>query len=185
MEKDRAKAKQLFAEMSLKEKVKYIRDYYGLRIVCAILAAAVLAGTGIAMYRGRAQSKWLHVGSTAPYSQRLRPHLEALGEENGEPLNYMELLSVEGENSADGMTQLSCYLAADQIDILVCDEPTRQYLQVQEEEDITVYPLAETTLAALFEDVEQPELYLVVRHGLSRSERAEAFVRLLVTDTAP
>jgi len=186
VDKDRQRAKQLFSTMSKGEKLKYIGRYYWLHIIGAVLAVVVLVSAGVSIYSNHVSSKWLHVGSTAPYTQRLRQPLEALGQANGEPLNYLELLSVEGEYGADAMVQLSCYLTADQLDILVCDAPTREYLLLQDgEENLTVYPLEETTLAALFADIEQPELYLIVRHGLSRSDRAEDFAQLLVTDATP
>lgn len=184
MEKDRLRAKQLFAAMSRREKLKYIGRYYWIHIVCTVVAVVAVAGLGISMHNNAVRSNWLHVGVTAAYSQRLRQPLETLGEENGEPLNYLELLSVVGEYGTDAMTQLSCYLAADQLDIAVCDAQTREYLLVQDgAENVTVYPLEETTLVTLFEGIETPELYLMIRQGVTRSERAEAFARLLVTDT--
>ncbi len=186
MEKDKLRAKQLFAAMSKKEKLQHILRYYWPHIVGAVLAVVVVVSVGITMRNNAVRSNWLHVGVTAPYGQMLLQPLEEQGVRAQEPLNYLELMSVEGEYSADAITQLSCYLSADQLDLAVCDKPMLEYLQVQDgEENLTVYPIEQTVLIDSFEGLELPELYLVVRKNVTRSERAEAFTRVLVTDTTP
>lgn len=186
MEKDKLRAKQLFAAMSKKEKLQHILRYYWPHIAGAVLAAVVVVSTGITMRNNAVRSNWLHVGVAAPYGQMLLQPLEEQGVGIQEPLNYLELMSVEGEYSADAITQLSCYLTADQLDLAVCDGPMLEYLQVQDgEENLTVYPIEQTVLVRSFEGLELPELYLVVRQNVNRSERAEAFARVLVTDTTP
>ncbi len=185
MEKDRQRAKELFAVMSTKEKLRHIGTYYWPHIMGVVLVVVVLISVGITMHNNAVRSKWLHVGVVAPYTRILQQPLEELGAANGEPLNYLDLMSVEGEYGADAMTQLSCYLAADQMDIAVCDAPTKEYLLIQDgEENLTIYPIERTRLAGSFEGLELPEVYVVVRQGVSRSERAAAFAQLLVTDTA-
>jgi len=186
VEKDRQRAKELFASMSTKEKLRHIVTYYWPHILGAVAAVALVVGIGVTVHNSAVRSQWLHVGVVAPYTRMLQPQLETMGEQIGEPLNYLDLMSVEGEYGTDAMTQLSCYLAADQLDIAVCDAATRDYLVVQDgEENIDVYPLASTALVDSFQGLELPEVYLVVRQGVTRSERAEAFARLLVTDTNP
>lgn len=186
MEKDKLRAKQLFAAMSKKEKLRHIGRYYWPHILGVVVAAVTVISIGVTMHNSAVRSQWLHVGVVAPYGQMLRQPLEELGTQEQEPLNYLELMSLEGEYGADAMTQLSCYLAADQLDLVVCDDSMLEYLRVQDgEENVTVYPLEETTLIDHFEGLEIPRLHLAVRQGVTRSERAEAFARLLVTDTAP
>lgn len=186
MEKDKQRAKQLFAAMSRTEKLKHIGRYYWPHITAAVLAAVAVISIGITMHNSAVRSQWLHVGVVAPYTRMLQQPLEELGTANHEPLNYMDLMSVEGEYGADAMTQLSCYLAADQLDLAVCDKPMLEYLQAQDgAENVTVHSLDQTVLTDSFEGLEMPELYLVVRQGVTRSERAERFAQLLVTDNTP
>ena len=186
MEKDKLRAKQLFAAMSTKEKLRHIGTYYWPHIAGAVIAVIAVISIGITMHNSAVRSQWLHVGVVAPYTRILQPQLEQLGENAGEPLNYLDLMSVDGEYGTDAMTQLSCYLAADQLDIAVCDAPTKEYLLVQDgEENLAVWPLESTALIRSFDGIELPEVYLVVRQNVTRSERAEAFARLLVTDTTP
>ena len=186
MEKDKLRAKQLFAAMSPKEKLRHIGTYYWPHITGVVLALAFAIGIGITMYNSAVRSQWLHVGVVAPYTRMLQQPLEEAGAQIDEPLNFLDLMSVEGEYGSDAMTQLSCYLAADQLDVAVCDAPTRDYLTVQDgEENLTVYPIADTTLADTFEGFELPEVYLVIRQGVTRSERTAAFARLLVTEQTP
>lgn len=186
MEKDKLRAKQLFAAMSTKEKLRHIGTYYWPHILGVLAAAALVVGIGVSVHNGALRSNWLHVGVVAPYTRILQAPLEQAGARIDEPLNYMDLMSVEGEYGTDAMTQLSCYLAADQLDVAVCDAPTREYLAVQDgEENLDVYPIESTALVAELEGLELPEVYLVVRRNVPRSERAAALARLLVTDTAP
>ena len=186
MEKDKLRAKQLFAAMSTKEKLRHIGTYYWPHIVGVVLVVAAIVSIGITMYNNAVRSNWLHVGVVAPYTRMLQQPLEDAGAQMEEPLNFLDLMSVEGEYGTDAMTQLSCYLAADQLDVAVCDAPTRDYLLVQDgEENLAVYPLADTTLVDCFEGLELPEAYLVVRRNVTRSERAESFAQLLVTEPTP
>lgn len=186
MEKDKLRAKQLFAAMSRKEKLRYIATYYWPHILGVIAVVAAVVSIGITMHTNAVRSNWLHVGVVAPYTRVLQPQLEQLGEQIDEPLNYLDLMSVDGEYGTDAMTQLSCYLAADQLDVAVCDSATRDYLLAQDgEENLLVYPLESTALLSSFQGYELPEVFLVVRRNVTRSERAEAYARLLVTDTAP
>lgn len=186
MEKDKLRAKQLFAAMSKKQKLQHILRYYWPHIAGTVLAVVVAVSVGITVRNNAVRSNWLHVGVTAPYGQMLLQPLEEQGVRVQEPLNYLELMNIAGDQSADAVTQLSCYLAADQMDLVVCDGPMLEYLQVQDgEENLTVYPLEQTVLIDNFEGLELPELYLVVRQNVTRSERAEAFARVLVTDTTP
>lgn len=186
MEKDKLRAKQLFAAMSTKEKLRHVGTYYWPHIAGVVVAVIAVISIGITTHNTAVRSQWLHVGVVAPYTRLLQPQLELIGEQAGEPLNYLDLMSVEGEYGTDAMTQLSCYLAADQLDLAVCDAPTKEYLLVQDgAENLDVYGLESTALISSFEGLELPEVYLVVRQGVSRSERAEAFARLLVTDTNP
>ena len=186
MEKDKLRAKQLFAAMSRKEKLQHIGRYYWPHILGAVVAVVVIISVGVTMHSNAVRSKWLHVGVVAPYTRMLQQPLEELGTASNEPLNYIDLMSVEGEYGNDAMTQLSCYLAADQLDIAVCDAPTKEYLLVQDgEENLAVYPIEQTVLTDSFEGLELPEIYLVVRQGVTRAERAEDFARLLVTDMNP
>ena len=186
MEKDKLRAKRLFAAMSTKEKLRHVGTYYWPHIAAVVVAVAAAVSVGVTMHNTAVRSDWLHVGVVAPYTRMLQPPLEEAGAQINEPLNFLDLMSVEGEYGTDAMTQLSCYLAADQLDIAVCDAPTKEYLQVQDgAENIGVYPLESTSLISRFEGFELPEVYLVVRRGVSRSERAEAFARLLVTEPAP
>ncbi|MBQ3135242.1 MAG: hypothetical protein IJB75_05480 [Oscillospiraceae bacterium] len=186
MEKDKLRAKQLFAAMSKKEKIRHIATYYWPHILGVVLAVAAVVSIGLTMRDNAIRSNWLHVGVVAPYAELVQPQMELLGEQAGEPLNYLELMSLEGEYGTDAMTQLSCYLAADQLDVVVSDAVMLEYLQVQDgEENLGVYPMGQTTLVRSFEGYELPELYLVVRRNVTRSDRAEAFARLLVTEPTP
>lgn len=186
MEKDKMRAKQLFAAMSKKEKLKHIGTYYWPHITVVVVAVVAAVSICITMHNAAVRSNWLHVGVVAPYTRILQQPLEEAGAQIDEPLNFLDLMSVDGEYGADAVTQLSCYLAADQLDVAVCDGPTKEYLLVQDGvENMTVYPLEKTALIDSFEGFELPEVYLVVRRNVTRSDRAEAFARLLVTDTAP
>ena len=186
MEKDKMRAKQLFAAMSTKEKLRHIGTYYWPHIVGALAVVVAVISIGITMHNNAVRSSWLHVGVVAPYTRMLQQPLEAAGVQVEEPLNFLDLMSVEGEYGTDAMTQLSCYLAADQLDVAVCDAPTRDYLLVQDgEENLLIYPLVGTKLVDCFEGFELPEIYLVVRRNVTRSERAESFARLLVTEPTP
>ena len=177
-DRDRARAKALFAQMSPKEKREYILRYYGSHMLvgaCLLVMCIVFA---MSWYRNAQTKDYIYVGLQQEYYEDLQPRVQRIAEEAGWPegLNYMAYPSAD---SADGMgsMQMMMYLTADQLDAAVCDEWTTGLLVQDETMRCQAWPLEDTVLGQGY-TADEP-LFLVTFADTARGEKAAAFQALL------
>lgn len=180
---DRARAKELFRSMTPKGKADYIFHYYWLHMLVGVFAL-IVAVVFVITYRANAATRGLlYVGIQADCHDFLRPKVEELAQQADWPegLNFVSFPSAEGEDGMGSM-QLTMYLAADELDFIVCDEYTMRLLSSDETMDCRVFPVAQSPLDPKVEGA--PPLYLVVLNHTGRGEKVEQFLPVLVGDAA-
>lgn len=178
-DRDRTRAKALFAQMSPREKRAHILRYYWPHMVIGVVVLVVAAAFAVS-YRNNALTKnYVYVGIQQEYYGSLQPRAQQLADDAGWPegVNYLAYPSV---SSADGMgsLQMTMYLSADQLDAAVCDEWTTDLLVQDETMLCTAYPLEQTALGQ-GHSAQEP-LFLVVFGQTGRGEKAEQFQQLLI-----
>lgn len=174
-DRDRAKAKALFAKMSPKEKREHILRYYWPHMVAGALLLVMCIVFAKTWYDSARTKDWVYVGIQQEYYEDLRPRVQQLADEAGWPegLNDMIYPSAAGV----GSMQLTMYLAADQLDMAVCDEWTKDLLVEDETMRCQAQPLEETALGQGY-TADEP-LFLVAFADTARGEKAVAFQALL------
>ncbi len=177
-DRDRAKAKALFAQMSPEEKRAHILRYYWPHMVTGVVLLVVCVVFAMNWYHSAQTKNYVYVGIQQEYYEALQPRVEQIARDAGWPegLNYMAYPSA---GSADGMgsLQISMYLTADQLDAAVCDEWTTDLLVQDETMLCQAYPLEETALGQGY-SAEEP-LFLVTFAQTARGEKAAQFQALL------
>lgn len=177
-DKDRAKAKELFRRMSRKEKCEHVLRYYWMHMVAVIAVIGVAISIGTSVRESRARDSLVYVALQEGYDSDLRPAVEAMAEEAQWPeeLNFAAFPSVEDQETT-GVYQLVLYLTADQVDFIVCDEPTMEVLSADDTLELTVIPLDRTALGerVSFRD----PLYMISVGDTGRGEKAEQFRAIL------
>lgn len=177
-DRDRAKAKALFTQMSPKEKQEHILHYYGPHMLVGICLLAIGIVFAVNWYHNAQTKDYVYVGIQQEYYEDLQPRVEQLAEDAGWPegLNYMTYASA---GSADGMgsMQLSMYLTADQLDAAVCDQWTADLLVQDKTMQCHAWPLEDTALGRGYA-ADEP-LFLVTFSDTARGEKAVRFWMLL------
>ena len=177
-DRDRARAKAMFAQMTPKEKRVHILRYYWIHMVAGLFALVVASTLAVTLYNNAKTRNCVYVGIQQEYYAQLQPRVEQIAAQAEWPegLNYMTYPST---SSPDGMgsMQMMMYLAADQLDSAVCDERTTTLLQQDETMRCRVWPLEETALGQ-GHTTEEP-MFLVIFADTARGEKAERFQRLL------
>lgn len=177
-DRDRARAKAMFAQMTPKEKRAHILRYYWTHMAVGLFVLVVAGSLAVTWYNNAKTRNCVYVGIQQEYYEQLQPRVERLAAEAEWPevLNYMTYPSTR---SSDGMgsIQMVMYLAADQLDVAVCDERTTTLLQQDETMRCRVWPLEETALGQGY--TARESMFLVTFDGTARGEKAEQFQQLL------
>ena len=174
-DRDRAKAKAFFAQMSPREKRDHILHYYWPHMAVSVVLLVVCVVFAKNWYDNAQTKDWVYVGIQQEYYEQIQPRVEQLAQETGWPegLNYMTYPSAEGV----GSMQLTMYLAADQLDMAVCDEWTKDLLVQDETMQSRAWPLEDTALGQGYA-ADEP-LFLVTFADTARGEKAAQFQQLL------
>lgn len=178
-DKDRARAKELFRKMSKKEKCAYVFQYYWMYMVAVVAVVGMAFSIRAAVRDSIAREGYVYVVLQEGYESDLRPAVEVLAEQAQWPeeLNFASFPSLDDQETT-GAYQLTLYLTADQVDVIVCDELTTEVLSEDDTLDLTVVPLNE---CALGERVSFREpLYVISVGDTGRGEKAEQFCELLM-----
>lgn len=176
---DRARAKEMFRNMTTKEKVKHIFGYYWLHMLAGILGL-VLAVSFVTSWRASVATRdLLYIGIQDECYYLLQPKVEELAQQAQWPegLNFLAFPSAKSEDGMGSM-QLSMYLTADEMDFMVCDEYTMRLLASDETMNCDITPLEDTRLGA-GKDIEQG-WFLLTLSGTARAEKAQQFMPILL-----
>ncbi|MBO5917976.1 MAG: hypothetical protein J6Q14_04350 [Oscillospiraceae bacterium] len=177
-DRDRVRAKAMFAQMSPKEKRAHILRYYWPHMAAGLFVLMVAVALAVTCYNNAKTRDYVYVGIQQEYYEQLQPRVEQLAAEADWPegLNYM---SYPSTSSPDGMgsMQMVMYLSADQLDAAVCDERTTTLLQQDETMRCQVWPLEDTALGQ-GHTADEP-LFLVTFADTARGEKAVQFQQLL------
>lgn len=176
---DRARAKELFRNMTTKEKVRHIFGYYWLHMLAGAIALIMAVSFVISWRTGLATRDQLYIGIQAEYHDQLRPEVEALAQEAQWPegLNFLSFPSAASEDGLGSM-QLSMYLTADELDFIVCDEYTMRLLTADETMNCAAATLEDTYLGVRT-DVEEG-LFVLALYDTARAEKMEQFMPVML-----
>ena len=175
---DRARAKELFAQMTSREKVNHVFGYYWLHMVAGVVAL-IMAVSFVSSWRtGAATRDYLYIG-LQDECYALRPEIEELAQQADWP-EGLNILSFPSAGSTDGLgsMQLSMYLTADELDFLVCDEYTMRLFTADETMDCAAAALEDTCLGASKDGEEG--WFLLTLNGTARAEKVQQFKAVLL-----
>ncbi len=176
--KDRARAKELFRQMTPKEKAEHIATYYSWHIIGVIagVLAVILIINAVSSNRQRKDHLFLSVQQE--YSVALRPILDHVTETGGwdEDINYAEVVSVR-DTSGDGMNQVVVQLTANEMDVFICDRHNKAFVEEDPEAVYAAYELEDTVLGQYAQT--DTKLYVLFLTG-PRQEKTQRFERLLL-----
>lgn len=177
-DRDRAKARAMFAQMSPKEKRAHILGYYWPYMAAAVALLVVCVVFVMDMQDNARTKECVYVGIQQEYYEQLQPLVQQLADEARWP-EGLNFLAYPSASSADGMgsLQMMMYLSADELDVAVCDQWTTDLMAKDETMLCTVWPLEETVLGQGF--VADEPLFLVAFGGTARGEKAVRFQLLL------
>lgn len=176
-EKDRMLAKELVRQMDKKEKRKYLWDYYRIPALIAVVLLAVAISITVGMFDSARAKKELHVGifgAAEDYEQAI----EALAQEAGwdKGLNFTVGMTVNSGREEETL-QVTVLLAADELDIVVCDRATADFIVKEAEIPARIYPVEKTALAANAKGGK--ETLVLILEGTGRPEKTQEFAALL------
>lgn len=176
---DRLRAKELFQQMSTQKKLSHIFQYYWFHMLAGVFALVVAVVFVVTWRENAATRNYLHIGIQAEYYDRLRPKAETLAQEGQWP-EGLSFLSFPSTASQDGMgsMQLSMYLAADELDFIVCDQYTMRLLTSDETINCSVAAFNDTRLG-LSTDIEKP-LFILTLNDTGRAEKVQQFLPILL-----
>lgn len=176
---DRRRAKELFRQMSKKEKACHVIRYYWMHMLIAVVLLAVGVSLVTTYREGMARRQYLYVGVQAEYSDEIISAVEQMAQQAQwpEPINFPTFINIKNGDGEGGI-QLTLYLAADELDFIVCDKYTMRSLTEEETEGYTVVALEETRLGE-FVEFEQ-ELFVLVLSDTGREEKVRQFAPVLV-----
>lgn len=182
LDKDQTRAKELFQQMTKKEKVQYIARYYGLHIfvVAALLVSAVTFARE--HQQNKLREDWLYLVAPGDYCYEIQAAADVLAQRSGWPegLNYPVFADDELEGGI-GNVQLVAFLTNDEVDFLVCDKAT---LLLLEEDGTLVFDAVELEQTALGGMVDfRRELFLLTFYDTARYHKVMQFRPVLVPDT--
>lgn len=167
-------------DMSRQEKAGYIWEYYKVYFIAA-LVLIVMGGTLLwDMHVNKLEQGYVHIGVVDSCAAQSQFYLELLARDNewGEPLVFRPFVSA-ADSSGDGVIQIAASMAAQELDIIICDSNSLYFLLesgVSQEED-QIIPLLGTKLE---EKLGGKDLCLVVMSGMERSEKAQEFAQLML-----
>lgn len=176
---DRARAKEMFREMSTQEKFRHIFQYYWLHMLVGVLALVVAVDFVVTWRESAATRDHLYIGIQTEYYDLLRPEVESLAQETQWPegLNFLSFSSAASEDGMGSM-QLAMYLTADELDFIVCDEYTMRLLTSDETINCSAATFEDTYLG-MAADVDQ-KLFILALNDTSRSEKVQLFSPVLL-----
>ena len=176
---DRARAKELFRKMSPKEKANYIFQYYWLHMLVGVFALVVAVVFTVSWRANAATRDYLYIGIQADCYDLLHPKVEELAQRAGWPegLNFLSFPSTAGEDGMGSM-QLAMYLAADELDFIVCDEHTMRLLTSDETINCAVAAFEDTCLGSGTE-LKQP-LFILTLNNTARAEKVTQFMPVML-----
>lgn len=161
--------------MARSQAAKYIWDYYKVPIFAAILIIAAAISLGRTVSRNLQDEKLLQIGVPDQLAEATLPYLKtaAGGADQFCLRTYADLSSSDGE----GALQLSCYVAAQTVDVVLCDEATVTYLigSVDSPEAAGLYPLVGSMLGGRSDE----EYWLLVLPDNRHPEKAVSFAEEL------
>lgn len=161
--------------MTRSQAAKYIWDYYKVPIFAAIIIIAAAISLGRTVFNNLQDEKLLQIGVPDQLAQAALPYLEAAagGADQFCLRTYADLSSSDGE----GALQLSCYVAAQTVDVVLCDEATVTYLigSVNAPEAAGLYPLTGSMIGGRSDD----EYWLLVLPDNRHPEQSVSFAEEL------
>lgn len=176
--KDRARAKELFRQMTPGEKLEHIMTYYLWQIVGVIAAVVAVILIVNAIQSNHRHRNDLCVSVQEDYAVAITPILEYLADQGGweENIKYASVVSA-GDLSGDGVSQIVVQLSANEMDVIICDKTTRSFIEDDPEAVAAVYDLQDTVLGQYAP--EQKGVYVMFLTG-PRQEKTEQYRQLLV-----
>ena len=182
-DRDRARAKAMFDQMSSREKRAHILGYYWPYMAAAVALLVVCVVFVMDMQDNARTKECVYVGIQQEYYEQLQPLVQQLADEAQWP-EGLNFLAYPSASSADGMgsLQMMMYLSADELDVAVCDQWTTDLMAKDETMLCAAWPLEDTALGQGF--VSDEPLFLVAFGGTARGEKAEQF-RNLLAGSAP
>ena len=175
---DRAKARELFRQMSSKKKCAHIFRYYWLHMVIAVI---LLVGSVILVQdvrRNIAMKDCLYIVMQQGYASALQPEVEALAQQAGWPEEINFLTCSDSDVVGDERMQNLLYLTADQVDFVICDESTAVDYITDETLELVMLPLEETPLGERVQF--NAELFVIALRDTGRAEKVEQFMPVLM-----
>ncbi|MCQ2419550.1 MAG: hypothetical protein MJ118_00280 [Clostridia bacterium] len=177
--------------MTVKQAAQYLLNYYGLAFVGIVLVLCVAISVASSVRENRAKDPVVVCGVLDTYDavsgKQIRAALaEAFPEATGtrEPM-IMTFSSPDDSTAMMGAAQLVTYTAAGQLDLLICDETTMNYLADgdlfyrPEGESIPGYDLSGTKLGAEIGGVIGTPVYCLIFADGSRLVQALTFAEYL------
>lgn len=176
--KDRARAKELFRQMTPGEKIDHIWTYYCWHIIGAIAGIVAVILLVNAIRHNYVHRNDLYVAVQEEYSVALMPILEHVTETGGwdEEINYTTVASAK-DSAGDGATQIMVQLAANEMDVIVCDRYAKEFIEDDPEAVDAVYELKDTVLGLYAQT--DTKLYVLFLTG-PRQEKTDRFEQLLL-----
>ncbi len=176
---DRARAKDMFRQMTLQEKASHIFQYYWLHMLAGIFTLVVVVVFVVTWQESAATRNHLYIGIQVEHHDQLRPEAEALARDAQWPeaLNFLSFSSAASQDGLGSM-QLSMYLAADELDFIVCDEYTMHLLTSDQTINCSVTALDDTRLGVAT-DIEEP-LFVLALNDTGRAEKVQQFLPILL-----
>lgn len=175
--KDEQKARNLFAQMTLKEKLIHLWTYYKGHLAAGLVATVILGSLLNAMYTGAQTEHYVHITITEPYAAQLEDAVTQLAQQARweEGLAVAAASGLEDE-SGYGVIQWMTSLTAGEVDIAICDEVTAQAI-VEEYPTSSLVPLERSALAHV--DTGSVPMFIVTLQDTARQEKVQQFSALL------
>ena len=176
--KDRARAKELFRQMTPGEKLEHILTYYLWQILGTIAAVVAVVFVANAIRSNHLHRDDLCVSVQEDYAVAIMPMLEYLADNGGweEDIKYASVVSA-GDLSGDGVNQIVVQMVANEMDVIICDKTTRAFIEDDPEAVDCVYDLQDTVLGQYAPD--QKGIYVMFLTG-PRQEKTDRYRQLLV-----
>lgn len=162
--------------MARSQAAQYVWDYYKIPIFAVILIIAAAISLGRTVFNNLQDEKLLQIGVSDQLAEIVLPYLEtaAGGTDQFCLRTYADISTSDGE----GALQLSCYVAAQTVDVVLCDEATVTYLigSVDSPENASLYPLTGSTIGEQLND----EYWLLILPNNRHPEKAASFAENLI-----
>lgn len=175
--KDEQRAREMFAQMSPKEKVAHLWSYYKGHLAAALIALVIAGSFVSALVAGKMSEGYVHISITEPYAARIEEAVTQLAREAGweEDLAFAPVSGIE-DASGDGVIQWMTSLTAGDVDIAICDRATAQAI-IEGGFACSELPLKQSALAHV--NTGSIEMVIVTMEDTSRQEKVLKFSALL------